>query len=57
VSKSWAEMKASVVITTTKRVGHVQGWCIGALINVSKVEQPRDFISSIGKGHNTWLVW
>jgi hypothetical protein len=53
VSKSWAEMKASVVITTTKRVGHVQGWCIGALINVSKVEQPRDFISSIGKGHNT----
>ena len=57
MSKSWAEMKALVVITSIKRAGHAQGWYIGALRNVSKVEQPRDFIDSIGKGQSTWLIW
>jgi hypothetical protein len=35
VSKSWAEIKALVVGTNTGCVGHVQGWCIGALVNVN----------------------
>jgi hypothetical protein len=35
VSKSWAEMKALVVNTNIGCEGHVQGWCIEALINVS----------------------
>jgi hypothetical protein len=35
VSKSWAKIKVVIVGTNTRRVGHVHGWCIMALINVS----------------------
>jgi hypothetical protein len=41
VSKSWVEVKALVVSINTGDVGHVQGWCIRALVNVSLGEQPR----------------
>jgi hypothetical protein len=32
VSKFWAEIKALVVGTYTRSAGHVQGWCIVALL-------------------------
>jgi hypothetical protein len=35
MSKSWAEMRAWIVSTNIDCAGHVQGWCIGALVNVS----------------------
>jgi hypothetical protein len=54
VSKSWAEIKALVVGTNTGCVGHVQGWCIGALVNVNEVEQPRDLKGDSSKGCNIW---
>jgi hypothetical protein len=55
VSKSFAEMKALVVNTNTGRAGHVLGWCIVTLVNVSYMKQPGDFKGGIGKGCNRSL--
>jgi hypothetical protein len=35
VSKSWIVMKALAINTNSGSTGHVQGWCIGASINMS----------------------
>jgi hypothetical protein len=46
-------MKALVVSTNTGCVGHVQGWCIQALVNVNLVKQPGGVKGDdIGKGRD-----